>query len=312
VQGRVAAAFRAQTGVIAEDVYRTPDERFRDLDGYPFTARYLQVHGMRMHYVDEGSGDPVLMLHGEPTWSYLYRKMIPAIAAKHRAVVPDYIGFGKSDKWIDDANYTFASHYNALEAFVGALGLRGITLVMQDWGGPLGLRLATQHPERIARLVIMNTGLFSGHPGTISSGLQQWRDNSQRVIEALSPGEILRRSMRATELSEEVVRGYDAPFPNRESKAGPRRFPLMIPQCPDDPGGREMKETREALATWDKPTLVMFSDGDVVFPPAEAERFVESIPNAEGPKIIAGPGHFLQEEAGEQLAEEILAFVGRH
>lgn len=295
-----------------EDIYRTPEERFRDLDGYSFVPHYLQVHGMRMHYVDEGSGDPVLMLHGEPTWSYLYRKMIPPIAAKHRAIAPDYIGFGKSDKWIDDAKYTFASHYTVLEAFVGALGLRDITLVMQDWGGPLGLRLATQHPERIARLVIMNTALFSGHPGSISPGLRQWRDNSQAIIENLSPGEILRRSMRATELSEEAVRAYDAPFPDRESKAGPRRFPLMIPQGPDDPGAREMVETSRALAKWDKPTLVMFSDQDVVFPLAAAERFVELIPNAEGPKVIAGPGHFLQEEAAEQLAQEILAFIDRH
>ena len=143
-------------------VYRTPDERFRDLPGYPFQPHYVEIEGMRVHYVDEGRGQPVLMLHGEPTWSYLYRKMIPPIARRYRAVAPDYVGFGRSDKWTEVEKYTFDAHYRVVEGFVEALDLREITVVVQDWGGPLGLRFATQHPERMARLVILNTGLFTG------------------------------------------------------------------------------------------------------------------------------------------------------
>ena len=142
-------------------VYRTPDERFRDLPGYPFQPHYVEIGGMRVHYLDEGQGPPVLMLHGEPTWSYLYRKMIPPIARRYRAVAPDYVGFGRSDKWTEVEKYTFDAHYRVVEGFVEALDLREITVVVQDWGGPLGLRFATQHPERMARLVILNTGLFT-------------------------------------------------------------------------------------------------------------------------------------------------------
>ena len=143
-------------------VYRTPDERFRDLPGYPFQPHYVEIGGMRVHYVDEGQGPPVLMLHGEPTWSYLYRKMIPPIARRYRAVAPDYVGFGRSDKWTEVEKYAFDAHYRVVERFIEALDLRDITIVVQDWGGPLGLRFATQHPERMARLVILNTGLFTG------------------------------------------------------------------------------------------------------------------------------------------------------
>ena len=289
-------------------IFRTPDERFRDLPAYPFAPRYVDVNGVRMHYVDEGRGDPVLMLHGEPTWSYLYRKMIPTIAAQHRAVAPDYVGFGRSDKWLDEARYTFASHYANLEAFVQALDLRRITVVVQDWGGPLGLRLATQHPDRMARLVILNTGIFSGH-GAVSQGLQNWIDNSAAILDRLSPGDLVRRSMQSNQMTDDEVRAYDAPFPDRESKAGVRRFPRMIPLQPGDPGSREMEETREALRSWAKPSLVMFSDSDLIFTREGARRFVNLIPGARGPIVIKGPGHFLQEERGEELAAHILEFM---
>ena len=290
-------------------VFRTPDERFRDLPGYPFAPHYVEVGGVRMHYVDGGVGDPVLMLHGEPTWSYLYRKMIPPIAAAHRAVAPDYVGFGRSDKWLDDERYTFASHFANLEAFVEALDLRRITLVMQDWGGPLGLRLATQHPDRVARLLILNTGLFSGRGGAASKGLHDWINNSAAILERLSPGELLRRSMRSVQMGDDEVRAYDAPFPNRESLAGVRRFPRMIALQPGDPGAREMAEAHEALRSWKKPALVMFSDSDPIFTLEQARRFVDLIPVARGPVVIQGPGHFLQEEAGPELARHILEFM---
>ena len=289
-------------------VFRTPDDRFRDLPGYPFVPHYVEVNSVRMHYVDGGRGDPVLMLHGEPTWSYLYRKMVPPIAAQHRAVALDYVGFGKSDKWLDESRYTFASHFSNLEGFVQALDLRRITLVVQDWGGPLGLRLATQHPDRMARLVILNTGLFSGR-GAVSPGLQNWIEGSAAILDRLSPGELVRRSMRSKEMSDDEARAYDAPFPDRESLAGVRRFPRMIPLSAEDPGAREMEETREALRSWSKPCLVMFSDSDPVFPPEGARRFVDLIPGAQGPTVIQGPGHFLQEERGEELAAHILEFM---
>ncbi len=298
------------------NIFRTPDERFLNLPDYPFTPHYLEVNGLRMHTVDEGHGDPVLMLHGEPTWSFLYRKLIPPIAQKFRAVAPDYIGFGKSDKPTDDAYYTFANHYANLVAFVNALnpstgsglGLQRITLVVQDWGGPLGLRLATQHPDRIARLVIMNTGLLDGNAASINPALLRWIERSPQIIEGPISW-LMGRSCLTVQLSDDIARAYDAPFPNHESKAGARRFPLMIPRAPTDPGGAEMMETRAALAHWDKPTLVMFSDGDRNFPPAVAEGFVKLIPHAVGPLIIKGPGHFLQEEAGAALAQHILEFM---
>lgn len=292
------------------EIFRTPDERFHDLPDYPFAPHTVESHGLRMHYVDEGTGDPVLMLHGEPTWSFLYRKMIPLIAQSYRAVVPDYVGFGKSDKPTDDAYYTFAQHYAHLAAFVTALDLTRITLVVQDWGGPLGLRFATQQPERIARLVIMNTGLLDGGAAAVNPALLRWIERSPQILEG-DVSWLMGRSFLTMQQSEDIARAYDAPFPNRESKAGARRFPLMIPRTPDDPGGREMMETREALSRWDKPTLVLFSDGDRNFPPAVAEGFARLIPNAEGPIILKGPGHFLQEEAGEEVARQIVEFIAR-
>jgi len=292
------------------NVFRTPDERFINLPDYPFAPHYVVVNGLRMHYVDEGAGDPVLMLHGEPTWSFLYRKMIPIIAQQYRTVAPDYIGFGKSDKPTDDAYYTFAHHYANLAVFVHVLDLNRITLVVQDWGGPLGLRFATQHPERIARLVILNTGLLSGEATSLTPGLRRWIEVSQHMLEKPISG-LMWRSFLTFRANDEVLRGYDAPFPTQESKAGARRFPLIIPHSPSEPGGAEMIETREALSRWDKPTLVIFSDHDVVFPLSVAESFVKLIPNAEGPIVIKGSGHFLQEEAGEELAQHILEFMAR-
>ncbi|MEP7199249.1 MAG: haloalkane dehalogenase [Chloroflexota bacterium] len=292
------------------NIFRTPDDRFADLPDYPFAPHYVESNGLRMHTVDEGEGDPVLLLHGEPTWSFLYRKMIPIIAPSQRAVAPDYIGFGKSDKPTDDAYYTFANHYAHLAAFVAALNLTRITLVVQDWGGPLGLRLATQQPDRIARLVIMNTGLLDGSADAMNPALLRWIERSQQILEG-DVSWLMARSFLTLQASPEVLRAYDAPFPNRESKAGARRFPLMIPRTPDDPGGREMLETRAALSRWDKPTLVLFSDGDRNFSPAVADGFVRLIPNAQGPIIIKGPGHFLQEEAGQEIAKQIMEFVAR-
>jgi haloalkane dehalogenase len=288
-------------------VYRTPDERFRDLPGYPFQPHYVEIEGMRVHYVDEGQGPPVLMLHGEPTWSYLYRKMIPPVARRYRAVAPDYVGFGRSDKWTEVEKYTFDAHYGVVEGFIEALDLRDITVVVQDWGGPLGLRFATQHPERMARLVILNTGLFTAAV-VMPEGMLAWREYAMQTPD-LPVGSIVQQALHNRDLAtEDVVRAYDAPFPDPESKAGARAFPAIIPTSAEEPGAREMMETLEALARWSKPALVMFSDHDPIFPVAVGRRFQQLIPGAQF-KVIEGAGHFLQEEKGEAIAAEMLSFM---
>jgi haloalkane dehalogenase len=288
--------------------YRTPDERFAGLPDFPFAPHYADIDGLRMHYVDEGAGEPILLLHGEPTWSFLYRKMIPVLRARFRCVAPDYIGFGRSDKWTDVGAYSFARHFAFLERFVAALDLRGITVVVQDWGGPLGLRYAARHRDRVARLVILNTGLMTGEAAALSLGLVKWREYALRTPD-LPIGAVIRRSVvDRSSVSDAVVAAYDAPFPTPESKAGARAFPALIPTSPDAPGAAEMRETRAALASWDKPALVCFSDSDPVFPPAVGRALASLIPQARF-TLIGGAGHFLQEEKGPEIATEILAFV---
>jgi haloalkane dehalogenase len=293
---------------LASGVYRTPDDRFLGLPDFPFEPRYVELDGLRMHYLEEGRGDPILLLHGEPTWSFLYRRMIPALRGRFRCVAPDYIGFGRSDKWTDVGAYSFARHFAHLDGFAEALELRRITLVVQDWGGPLGLHYAVRHPDRVARLVILNTGLLSGESVTLSPGLVKWREYALRTPD-LPIGQIVRRSVvDRSSLSDAVVAAYDAPFPTPESKAGARAFPALIPTSPDAPGGAEMRETRAGLASWDKPALVCFSDSDPVFPPAVGHALAALIPRSRF-SLVRGAGHFLQEEKGPEIAQEILAFV---
>ncbi|HET7874037.1 MAG TPA: haloalkane dehalogenase [Methylomirabilota bacterium] len=289
-------------------MYRTPDERFANLPDFPFAPHYLDLDGLRVHYVDEGQGGPVLMLHGEPTWSFLYRKMIARLRGRFRCVAPDYIGFGRSDKWTDVGAYSVQGHYAMLERVVERLDLRRITVVVQDWGGPLGLCYAIRHPERMAGLVVLNTGLLSGEAVTLSPGLERWREYALRTPD-LPIGQIIKRAaVDRAALPDAVVAAYDAPFPTVESKAGARAFPALIPTTPDAPGAAEMRETRAALGRWDKPALVCFSDSDPVFPPAVGESLARLIPGARF-HLIRGAGHFLQEEKGEEIAEQILSFV---
>jgi haloalkane dehalogenase len=288
------------------ELFRTPDERFADLPGYDFAPHYLDRDGLRMHYLDEGAGEPVLLLHGEPTWSFLYRKLIPRLAAGARVVAPDYFGFGRSDKPTDRDWYSYDGHLASLVRLVEALDLRAATVVVQDWGGPLGLRLAVEHPDRFARLVVMNTGIFAGRAP--SEEWLRFRAFVRRLGGELRPGQLVRLSS-VTGVADEVVAAYDAPFPTPESKAGVLAFPELVPTEPDHPNATAMLAVRDALRRWEKPALVLFSDSDPIFSPAVGARFAELIPGALPAETVTGAGHFLQEDAGERIAARIARFL---
>src|SRR5918995_4869769 len=278
------------------DVFRTPDERFDGLPGFAFAPRYAEVDGLRLHHVDEGAGPPVLCFHGEPTWSYLYRHMLGELkGAGHRVVCPDLVGFGRSDKPTDQRWYTYDRHVETVSRHLEQIdGLEDVTVVVQDWGGPIGLRWAVEHADRVARLVILNTGLYTGR---VSKGFMAWRDFAERTPDL--PIGMIAQGATATDVPAEVVAAYEAPFPTPESKAGAQRFPLLVPLSADDPGAAEMAAVREALRSWDKPALVAFSDSDPVFPfPQAGEQFTTLIPTAGEQVRIEGAAHFLQEDRG--------------
>ena len=292
------------------DIFRTPDDRFEDLPGYPFAPHYFEptgdLAGLRMHYLDEGEGKPVLLLHGEPTWSYLYRKMIPGLSGSHRVIAPDYLGFGRSDKPTDISWYTYDRHVDSIVQLLHHLDLRDTTLVVQDWGGPIGLRVAVENAEHFARLVILNTGVMRPGPNWPSPAFLQWRDFAEKNPD-LPVGFIIQASTVA-DLSPEVIAGYEAPWPNAESKAGVASFPLLVPLSESDPGAAEMTRTGDALRGWGTPVLVAFSDSDPIFPQAAGERMAGRIPGARFTPIT-GASHFLQEDKGEEIGEVILDFL---
>jgi haloalkane dehalogenase len=288
------------------EAYRTPDERFVGLPGYAFEPHYVEQDTLRLHYVDEGTGEPVLLLHGEPTWAFLYRKLIPPLAGVARVVAPDYLGFGRSDKPTRVEDYSYDLHYRSIERLAEELDLRETTVVVQDWGGPIGLRFAARHPERVARLVLLNTGVGAGRAP--SPEWLRFRAFMRRVGPEIVPGQLVRISA-VTELADGVVEAYNAPFPTAESKAGVLAFPELVPTELDHPSAAKMLEVRAALERWEKPALVLFSDSDPIFPPAAAERLASRIPGAGPAEIVAGAGHFLQEEKGEEIAERIVRFL---
>jgi haloalkane dehalogenase len=286
------------------EVFRTPDERFEGLPGYDFEPHWHDADGLRLHYLDEGSGDPVVCFHGEPTWAFLYRKLVaPLIDGGHRVVCPDYAGFGRSDKPTDRRWYTYDRHVELMTDLLGALDLRDATVVVQDWGGPIGLRWAVENADRVARLVILNTGLFTGR---VSKGFMAWRDFAERNPDL--PVGFVVGGATATDLPDEVVRAYEAPFPNAESKAGAAQFPLIVPTSDEDAGAAEMRAVSDELSRWEKPALVAFSDSDPVFPyPRSGQVFCDLIPGAGEQVAIEGAAHFLQEDRGEQIAAAILS-----
>jgi haloalkane dehalogenase len=289
------------------DVFRTPDERFADLPGYPYEPHYAEVDGLRLHHIDEGSGSTVLCFHGEPSWSYLYRHMLDRLVEEgHRVVCPDLVGFGRSDKPTDQGWYTYDRHVETVTRHLDQVELSDVTVVVQDWGGPIGLRWAVQHADQVGRLVILNTGLFTGR---VSKGFMAWREFAERTPDL--PIGVILQGATTTELPPEVVAAYEAPFPNPESKAGAQRFPLLVPLSPDDPGVPEMQATRDELSRWDKPALVAFSDTDPVFPyPRAGDVFTEMIPTAGEQVRIEGAAHFLQEDRGREIADAMLAAFG--
>jgi haloalkane dehalogenase len=298
------------------DTLRTPDDRFADLPGYPFPPHYVDIPDgeggtLRVHHVDEGDPDApvVVLLHGEPSWSYLYRHMIPVIVdGGLRAVAPDLVGFGRSDKPAKRGDYTYARHVRWLTAHViDGLDLRDITLVGQDWGGLIGLRLVAAQPDRFARVVAANTFLPTGdrHPG---DAFLAWQRYSQEVPE-LPIGRIVNGGC-TTDLDPAVVAAYDAPFPDESYKEGARQFPALVPTSPDDPESHPNRAAWESLQRFDKPFLCAFSDSDPITTGAD-RPLKKLIPGTAGQPhtTIEGAGHFLQEDRGPQLAQVVVDFV---
>lgn len=289
---------------------RTPDDRFAHLPGYPFTPHYQDVDGVRLHYVDEGpaQAQTVLLLHGEPSWSYLYRTMIPLLTdAGYRTVAPDLVGFGRSDKPADRQEYTYQRHIDWMWGFIQALNLRDIILVCQDWGGLLGLRIAGEHGDRFARIVAANTALPTGDI-PMGRAFHVWQQLSQRA-ETLDIGRIIQNGCR-TPLPDDVIAAYDAPFPDESYKAGARQFPLLVPTSPDDPAAPANRAAWQALGQWHKPFLTAFSDGDPITQGADL-LMQHHIPGTKGQPhtTILGGGHFLQEDRGAELARIIIAWL---
>ena len=284
------------------EAVRTQDERFEGLPDYPFEAVYRDVDGLRLAHIDEGEGSPVVFFHGEPTWSYLWRKLIPPVRdAGFRCIAPDYAGFGRSDKPVDLDWYSYDRHAEMTATLLEDLDVRDATAVVHDWGGPIGLRLAVEHPDRISRIVVMDTGLFTGDQ-PMSEAWHRFRDFVSRTEDL--PVGMLVRGACANDPGDEVIAAYDAPYPAPEYKAGARAFPLMLPTSPEMPGAAAGRRVLEALRSDSRPKLHLWADSDFIIPFEVGERFAAAI-NAEPPEKIEGASHFLQEDAGEQLGRRI-------
>ena len=333
------------------DFVRTPEERFENLPDYPFAPNYVHVDdgegsSLRMHYVDEGQGEAILCLHGQPTWSYLYRKMIPVMAgAGYRVIAPDLIGFGKSDKPTAQDSYSYSRHVHWVKGLIDALDLAAITMFAQDWGGAIGLRLVAENPDRFARVVVANTGLGDAaeFPDEMAPRLKEllaqtpvlpmmemaakmmnpkgpfanveddrppfmyWMKHSQASPE-FDPAVVVRASLK--HCTDEEYAAWEAPFPSEEYMAGARVFPSLAPIIPDNPEIPANRAAWSVLSNFEKPFLTAFSDGDPATRGGE-KRFIETVPGARGQKhtVIEGAGHFLQDDAGAELAAVVVNFM---
>lgn len=287
------------------DILKTDLSRFEDIKDFAYKANFIDFNGANMHYIDVGKGETFLALHGQPTWSYLYRKFIPVLS-NYRFIAPDLIGFGKSDKYVDWKNYSFENHLNSLIHFVEKLELQDINLIVQDWGGLLGLSLLAQKPQLFKRVIILNTFLPKGKSLPISYKL--WRFYAKNHP-SIPVGKIIQR-FTYNNLPKEVLKAYDAPFPNKSHKTGPRSFPTLVPSNEQDPAVPYLLKARECLSQWTKPALVVFSANDPVFSGLE-KFFIERIPSCKNqPRIIIEEAsHFLQEDKGEEIANYIRMFL---
>jgi haloalkane dehalogenase len=291
-------------------VLRTPDERFAHLPEFNFKAHYRDVGGYWMHYLDEGPSDgaPILLLHGEPTWCYLYRKMVPVLAAAgYRCIVPDLVGFGRSDKPIDRSVHTYKFHVDQVAGLVQALDLKNCTFFGQDWGGLIGLRVVTENKERFARVVVSNTGLPTGEE-PMTAGFLTWKKIADQMLEL---GEMPVGTLVATSLKLPGVKeAYDAPFPDKRYKAGPLMMPQIVPISPSDPAKEANKKAWDALRQWHKPFLTAFGDSDPITHGGD-RKFQKEVPGTKGQPhaAVAGAGHFIQETHGPELARIMISFI---
>ena len=325
-------------------VIRTPEERFENLKNYPFEANYVEVPAgdgteLRMHYLDEGQGEIILCMHGQPSWSYLYRKMIPVfVEAGYRVIAPDLIGFGKSDKPVNRGDYTYASHVFWMKGFIESLNLTGMTIIGQDWGSLIGFRLVAENVDRFARVVASNGGLpdAKGIPDEMAPHLNELLASTPalpvgEMFARLSgpmedrpqfmywvrhtgahpdfhPAEVMKASLNHCD--DDEYRAWAAPFPSEDYIAGARQFPSLVPIIPDNPAIPANRAAWEVLEKFEKPWITAYGDSDPVTKGAE-QRFIDSIPGAKGQAhtIIKGAGHFIQDDAGEELARVVVEFI---
>ena len=289
------------------DAIRTPDEILEGLPEFPFSSSYRQYDGLRLAHLDEGDGPPVVFFHGEPTWSFLWRKLIPPVRdAGFRCIAPDLPGFGRSDKPVDMDWYSYDRHTDSAAALLDELDLRDATVVVHDWGGPIGLRLAVEHPGRVARMVILDTGLFTGHQ-KMSDAWVAFRNFVERT-EDLPVGFLVRGACK-NDPGDDVIAAYDAPYPNAESKAGARAFPLMLPTTPEMPGAKAGQRVLDALRGDGRPKLLLWADSDPVLTLQTGERFAAAL-GTELDHVIADASHFLQEDQGPEIGRLIADWLG--
>lgn len=289
---------------------RTPDDRFDDVTDFPYEPNHVDIDGLRMAYIDEGPADGpvVLLLHGEPTWSFLYRRMIPPlVAAGYRCVAPDLIGFGRSDKPTERSAYTYSGHVAWMKAFLDTIQIPNATLFAQDWGGLIGLRVAAEDPHRFDRIAIGNTGLPVGE--SIGAGFDGWLHASQ-TMEVMDCGAMLQRATMARELTAAEMDGYRAPFPDESYMAGAREFPALVPITSEHGSVAENKAAWDALEQWEKPFLTLWCPGDIVLGRL-GQEFIDRVPGAEGQphQLLEPGGHFVQDDRGEDVAAALIAWL---